>query len=565
MAIQRKRMGDILSDLGVLSQEQLEAALDEQAKTGGKLGQILVNRGFVSEQQLLETLEISLGIPQVQISKLQIDPEAVTLLSPQLIRLHKVLPISRQRNTVTVATADPLNQRAMDDIRMACGLDVIPVLSSEKDLEAAIRQYLAFRLDPGMERILHEMNQEDRHLQASRRELQAVRVEDDAPIIRMVNSIIGQAVHGRASDIHIEPQEDETRVRFRIDGELYEVLCLPLSSLAAVVSRLKIMAGMDIAEKRLPQDGRFRMTLEGREIDFRVSSLPTNHGEKMVMRILDRYTALTRLDQLGLGEENQEKLVTLGRRPHGLVVVTGPTGSGKTTTLYSLLSEINSIDKNIVTLEDPIEYSLAGINQVQTNAKAGLTFASGLRSILRQDPDVILVGEVRDAETARLAVQAALTGHLVLTTLHTNSASGAPARLNDMGVEDFLLASSLAGVISQRLVRRLCPNCRQPYILDDDTAQRLKISREAGNRFYRASGCNVCRQLGYQGRMAIHEIMIIGPETRAFIGRGENAEALIEKSAENEGMISIRADGIAKARKGLTSLEEVMKVVLLGG
>ncbi|MGE5390300.1 MAG: GspE/PulE family protein [Deltaproteobacteria bacterium] len=564
MAMQRKRMGDLLSDLGILSQEQLDSALAEQGKTGDKLGQILVRKGYITEQQLLEILEYTLGIPQVQISKLQIDPEAVQLLSPQLIRLHKVLPISRQRNSLTVAMADPLNQRAIDDMRMACALDIIPVLASERDLEAAIRQHLAFRLDPNMERILQDMNQESRSLQ-SIKQVQAVKVEDEAPIIRMVNSIISQAVSGRTSDIHIEPQERETRVRFRIDGELYEVLTLPLNTLGAVVSRLKIMAGMDIAEKRLPQDGRFRMTVEGREIDFRVSSLPTNHGEKIVMRILDRHAALARLDQLGLSHENLEKLMNLGRRPHGLVVVTGPTGSGKTTTLYSLLNEINSADKNIITLEDPIEYSLPGINQVQTNVKAGLTFASGLRSVLRQDPDVIMVGEVRDGETARLAVQAALTGHLVLTTLHTNSASGAPARFNDMGIEDFLLASSLAGVVSQRLVRKLCPNCRQPYTLDEDAANRLNIPHEAGNCFYRANGCNTCRQLGYQGRLAIHEIMVTGPDTRMIIARGDNSEILIEKSATHEGMIPIRDDGIAKARQGLTSLEEIMKVVLLGG
>lgn len=562
--MQRKRMGDLLSDLGILSLDQLESALAEQIKTGDKLGEILVKKGYITEQQLLEILEYTLGIPQVQISKLHIDPEAVQLLSPQLIRLHKVLPISCSRNTLTVAMADPLNQRAVDDMRMACGLDIIPVLASEKDLEAAIRQSLAFRMDPGMERILKEMNQESRNLQAVK-QTPFVKVEDDAPIIRMVNSIIAQAVNGRASDIHIEPQENDTRVRFRIDGELYEVLTLPQTSLAAIVSRLKIMAGMDIAEKRLPQDGRFRMILEGREIDFRASSLPVNHGEKIVMRILDRHASLTHLGQLGLSEENMEKLLALGSRPHGMVVVTGPTGSGKTTTLYSILNEMNSIDKNIVTLEDPIEYSLAGINQVQTNVKAGLTFASGLRSILRQDPDVILVGEIRDGETARLAVQAALTGHLVLTTLHTNSASGAPARLSDMGIEDFLLGSSLAGVISQRLVRRLCPNCRQPYTLDDDTARRLRIPEEAGARYYKASGCNNCRQLGYQGRMAIHEVMVIGPETRAHVGRGDNSEVVIEKCAENEGMIPIKADGIAKARQGLTSLEEIMKVVLLGG
>ncbi|WP_207641560.1 GspE/PulE family protein [Syntrophomonas palmitatica] len=565
MAMDHKMLGEILTDLGVINQEQLAAALDEQNQTNEKLGQVLVRRGILTEQQLLETLEFVLGIPQVQISKITIDPEAVKLVPPQIIRTYKVLPVSRHRNSLTLVMADPFNQQAIDDVRMASGLDVIPVITSERDLEIAIRQYLAFRMDPGMERILKDLNQESRNMQAARRDLQVVKVEDDAPIIRMVNSILIQAVQGRASDIHVEPQEEETRIRFRIDGELYEVLTLPQTSMVAVVSRLKIQSGMDIAEKRVPQDGRFRMIIENREIDFRVSSLPTNHGEKIVLRILDRGTSLARVDQLGLSPANMEKLMALAHRPHGMVVVTGPTGSGKTTTLYAVLNEINSIDKNVITLEDPIEYSLPGINQVQTNPKAGLTFASGLRSILRQDPDIIMVGEVRDEETARLAVQAALTGHLVLSTLHTNSAAGTVARLSDIGIENFLLASSLSGVVSQRLVRKLCTNCRQVYRLDEETAVRIGIPEQSGQEFFRHSGCNICRQLGYQGRMALHEIIVVGPELRLLINRGELSETIIEQTAIAEGMVTIRDDGIEKAKKGLTSLEEVMKVVLLGG
>lgn len=565
MAVQRKMMGEMLTELGIISSQQLAAALDEQQKTGEKLGNVLVNRGFLTEQQLMETLEFMLGIPQVQISKIQIDPEAVKIIPPHLIRQYKVLPISRHRNRLTVAMADPFNQQAIDDLRMASNMDVMLVLASERELDTAIRQYLAFRLDPGMERILDELNQESKNIALSKKDINQLKIEDEAPIIRMVNSILMQAVRGRASDIHIEPQEEHTRVRFRIDGELYQVLTLPQSSLAAVVSRLKIMSGMDIAEKRIPQDGRFRMGIENREVDFRVSSLPTSHGEKMVLRILDRSSALTRIEQLGLSNENREKLIAMAHRPHGMILVTGPTGSGKTTTLYSVLGEINSIDKNLITLEDPIEYSLSGINQVQTNTKAGLTFASGLRSILRQDPDVIMVGEIRDEETARLAVQAALTGHLVFSTLHTNSAAGTIARLSDIGIEDFLLATSLAGIVSQRLVRRLCVNCREAYLLDEETASRLGIPEQNNQQFFRSEGCNMCRQLGYQGRMALHEIMVLGSETRNLISHGELSEEKLELAALKEGMQTMKADGVAKARQGLTSLEEVMKVVLLEG
>lgn len=561
----RKMIGEILVDMGLITQEQQQSVLEEQQKTGDKFGNIMLRKGLLTEQQLLETLEFSLGIPQVQLSKMDIDPEAVKLLPPQLIRLHQVLPIARRKNILTLAMADPLNQQAIDDVRLATNMDVVPVLASERDMDTAIRQYLAFRLDPGMENIVNELGLDDKASAMRLKELQNMKLDEDAPIIRMVNSIMVQAVQGRCSDVHIEPQAKDLRVRFRVDGELYEVLTLPQLSQAAVLSRIKIMANMDIAEKRIPQDGRFRMVVDGREVDFRVSTLPTALGEKAVMRILDRNNALTRVDQLGLSQRNKEYLLSLSRRPHGMLLVTGPTGSGKTTTLYSVLGEVNSVDKNIITLEDPIEYTLAGINQVQTNPRAGLTFASGLRSILRQDPDVIMVGEIRDQETAQLAVQAALTGHLVLSTLHTNSAAGTIARIEDMGIEDFLLSSSLSGIVSQRLVRQLCPNCKQKYILEEETACKLGMPEESGQTFYRSVGCNMCRQLGYQGRIALHEVMVVGPKVRQLINKGENSEDEIAVAAIKEGMITLRDDGLEKARQGKTSLEEVMKVVLLEG
>jgi len=556
-------MGQMLIEIGVISKEQLTAALVEQEQSGEKLGTVLIKQGALSEQQLMESLELMLGIPWVHISKMQIDPEIIKILPPHLISQHKVLPLKKHNNSLTVAMADPLNQQSIDDLSMASGMDIIPVIASERELDLAIGQYLAFRPDPVMERMLGELSQDDKSNYTTKKFKDLINTDDEAPVIQMVNAMLKQAVRGRASDIHIEPQDEQTRVRFRIDGELYQVLSFPQSSLAVIISRLKIMAGMDIAEKRVPQDGRFRLEIEGREVDFRVSSLPTSNGEKIALRILDRTNTFTNIEQLGLTINNQEKILTLAHRPYGLVLVTGPTGSGKTTTLYTILNEINSVDKNIITLEDPIEYSIAGINQVQTNIKAGLTFASGLRSILRQDPDIIMLGEIRDLETARLAVQAALTGHLVFSTLHTNSAVGTIARLRDIGIEGYLLASALAGVISQRLVRRLCPNCIQAYRLDEATAVKLGLPEESNQEFYYSVGCHMCRQSGYQGRLALHEIMVLDKQSRQLISRGEFCEENLEMVALYEGMRTMKTDGIEKARKGLTSLEEVMKAVLL--
>lgn len=493
-----------------------------------------------------------------------IDAEAVKLLAPPIMRLNKVLPISHTRDTLILAMSDPMNQQVINDVRMATGLEVIPILAHDKEIDAAIHHFLSFRFGPDMEKILAEICPSGPQLKAREIESASINFDEDAPIIRMVNSLLIQAVQAGCSDLHLEAQEKQVRVRFRIDGELYDGLTLPIKSMPALVSRIKIMAGMDIAEKRIPQDGRFRMMIAGREIDFRVSTLPAYNGEKAVLRVLDSAQAQAQIDRLGFSSWNQERFLSLIRRPFGLVLVTGSTGSGKTTTLYSILSKITCAGKNIITLEDPIEYSLRGINQVQVNHKVGLTFAGGLGSILRQDPDIIMVGEIRDHETARLAVQAALTGHLVLSTLHTNSAVGTLARLADMGIEKFLLSTCLAGVISQRLVRRLCEHCLKQYILDRDMAVGMGREEHAGEEFYQPSGCNMCRLSGYQGRIALQEIMVLGPQVRAAINRGADSDEL-QSAALAEGMVSIKNDGLAKAGQGLTSLEEVMKAVYLEG
>ncbi len=564
MAVQYEMLGQMLVDMELISDQQLNQALFEQSQSGEKLGQILIQQGIVSEAQLMETLEYILGIPQVRISNIDIDPEAVKLVSPNIIEHYKLLPLCKDQGTITVAMADPLNQQAIDDTRMSSGLEVMPLIASVMELDIAIQQYMAFNPDPNMERLIGEFSK-PRSTDNKKRDFQLFSMDYDAPIIRMVNSILTQAVHGRCSDIHIEPQENSIRVRFRMDGELHEVMTLPISSEAAIISRIKIMAGMDIAEKRIPQDGRFRMDFDSREVDFRVSTLPAFYGEKMVLRILDRKNVITQVERLGLSFPNYRKLRFLSQRLFGMILITGPTGSGKTTTLYSMLSEINSDNKNIITLEDPVEYSLPGINQVQVNPKAGLSFAKGLRSSLRQDPDVIMLGEIRDQETAKMAVQAALTGHLMISTLHTNSAAGALARLSDMGIENFLISSALSGVVAQRLVRKLCPNCRIKYILDKDTAIKLKQPDLAGQIFYRPGGCNMCRHLGYAGRLALHEILLAGSRIRTSIYIGNTAENTIQDIALEEGMITILQDGIAKAQDGLTSLEEVLKSVLLEG
>lgn len=561
--MKRKLLGDILVENGLISKEQLTQALEEQKVSQEKLGKILVKRGFLSDDQLLEVLEFSLGIPRVQISRMNINPELLKLLPTSMIIKHNILPLSVNQGRMTLIMEDPFNFQAIDDVRILTGLDVVPVMASERELESAIQQYTALQVDSRMEKLLGELSQYN-YGTVVEAEALSQDLNDDAPVIRMVNSLLQQAVQGGASDIHIEPLEQDVRVRFRIDGELWEVLSLPKKSFPAISSRIKIMGNLDISEKRIPQDGRTRLKIDGREIDFRISTLPSIHGEKIVLRILDRANAIMSLDKLGFSSVNEQRIRTLIKRPHGMVIVTGPTGSGKTTTLYSVLTELNNPNRNIITLEDPVEYSLVGITQVQINTKAGLTFPAGLRSILRQDPDIIMVGEMRDGETAELGVRAALTGHLFFSTLHTNSAAGTVARMINMGIENYLLSSSLAGIVSQRLIRCLCPNCRQAYELDEETAAQLNMSDYMGKPFFAPTGCNMCRHSGYYGRMALHEVLVVGPEMRKAITNKIQSEDELEEIAIQEGMIIMRDDGINKAAAGLTSLQEVMKGVLLG-
>lgn len=564
MQEKRIRLGKLLVDNGLITEEQLQAGLQKQKETREKLGQILIQLGYINEQELLEVLEYTLDIPRVQLKNIKIEESVIKTLPSSIIRRHKVLPIALKQGRLTLAMADPLNYETLDIIHLLTNLDVTPVLVGEKELETAIQHYTSLAIDPRMEQLICELGPVEINGTALE-DSTGLETNEDAPVVRLVNSILKQAVQSRASDIHIEPMEQAVRVRLRMDGELYPILSLPQRSHAALVSRIKIMSNMDISEKRMPQDGRTQMIIEGNDIDFRVSSLPSIYGEKIVMRILDRTNALIELEALGFSKANYAKMVKLINQPHGMLIITGPTGSGKTTTLYSILHKINSVDKNIITLEDPVEYALEGITQVQINTRAGLTFSSGLRSILRQDPNIIMVGEMRDNETAELGVKSALTGHLLLTTLHTNSASGTVARLVNMGVESFLLASALAGVVSQRLVRKLCPNCRQSFALDQETARQLGMDEHAGGKFYRAVGCSMCRHTGYAGRIALYELFAIGPHTRTAINRGVSAEDLLEKEALLDGLITIKQDGIQKASLGLTSLEEVMKAVYLGG
>ncbi len=496
------------------------------------------------------------GIPYINLVDVSIQNEALQLLPPQIMRTRRVLPIERNSNSITIAMPEIMDHQLIDDIRMITGLEVIPVYASATAIETAINSLLAFTVDPTMKKIIEEIEDSLKTESLISASITSNRTVDEAPVIRMVNLLLRRAREVGSSDIHIEPQDKVVRIRFRVDGVLYPVVSLSKSFLAPLVSSIKIMANIDIAEKRMPQDGRFHVNIDGDDIDLRVSTLPTSNGEKVAIRMLAKSALINEIDALGFSESNHKHALSLLNRPCGMILVTGSTGSGKTTTLYALLNKLNQASRNIISLEDPVEYSLTGINQVQINTKVGLTFHGGLSSILRQDPDIIMVGEIRDKSTAELVVQAALTGHLVLSTLHTNSAAGTVARLVDMDIEPFLLASSLNGVISQKLARRLCPNCRSQYTLDIDTARRLGIEDHIGRIFYSPKGCNMCRHLGYTGRIALQEILIAGPHIRSAINNHSTSDEL-QNAALQEGMISLRDDALAKALQGLISLEEV--------
>jgi type IV pilus assembly protein PilB len=557
----RKRLGEVLVEAGLVAPADLAAAVARQAENHGgeRLGQILLGMGAVTQKQVGQAIAGQLGLEFVDLDLRPPEEQALLVLPEHLARRFRVIPIRVSPHRITLGMVDPLDILTIDDVRRQTGREIDPAVITQDDFQRTLNQYPA--LDQSVETMIREIKAggaEEEGLDALRR------LVDDAPVVRLVNVIILQAVRRRASDIHVEPQEHRVRIRYRIDGTLYNVMTPAKHIQAGVVSRVKIMAQMDIAERRLPQDGRIQLTVDGRAIDLRVSTIPTIFGEKLVMRILDRAAALVGLEKIGLLADNRQRFEALMSAPYGIVLLTGPTGSGKTTTLYGMLNRLNTTESNIITVEDPVEYHLAGVNQVQVNPKAGLTFANGLRSFLRQDPDIIMVGEIRDEETARIAIHAALTGHLVLSTLHTNDAPGAVTRLVDMGIEPFLVASSLVAVIAQRLVRVLCERCKQPYTPLPEVRQRLgtRTGRRGGEQavFYRPVGCDVCNGIGYRGRTGIFEIMLMDEALQALVTRRAAANEIKEQACR-AGMATLAADGLDKVMLGLTSPEEMLDVV----
>lgn len=547
----KKRLGDLLVESGLIAPPQLEKALAVQKKTGERLERILTNLGYVTEENIIEVLEFQLGVPHVDLAQIQIDPAVAALIPEAMAQRYQVIPIKKEGRRLTLAMVDPTNFYAVDDVRLAADCDVAPVIAAEKEIMRAIRETYGVR--ELVEKAAARLTPTDTPAE--------VEISEDAPAVNIINALIRQAVKEQASDIHVEPQERRLRVRFRVDGALREAAVFPRQVHNVLLSRIKVMSGMNIAEKRLPQDGRAKVTAAGRDIDLRISTLPTILGEKAVIRLLDRQAAVLDLSALGFSPDNLALYQRLIRQAYGMVLVTGPTGSGKTTTLYATLQAINTLSRNIVTVEDPVEYRLEGINQVQVNTRAGLAFANGLRSILRQDPNVIMVGEIRDGETAEIAIRAALTGHLVLTTMHTNDAAGAAIRLIDMGIAPFLVASSLLGVVAQRLVRLVCRECRQSYEAPPDDEQRSFIGAVPSDRLtlFRGAGCPRCGHTGYKGRMAIQEVLPMSSRLRAALTDRAGGDAL-RRLAREEGFTTMQEDGLCKARQGLTTVDEVMRV-----
>jgi len=554
----RKRLGDMLVDAQKISAEQLSAALEVQQSSGTRLGEVLVEKGFLSQEEIISVLEAQLGIPRIDLKRFMIDQKSVKLVPENLARKHELIAVQNDGVFLTVAMSDPLNYFALDDVKMASGMDVKPVIATRADISASIERYYGGR---AAEKAVEDFKREYKILENEAKKINESDI-NSAPVVRLVNSIIEQAVRIGASDIHIEPFEKETRVRYRVDGVLQEIMKMNKLTLPAIVTRVKILSQMNIAEKRLPQDGRIETKVDGKDIDLRISTLPTIYGEKVVMRILNKSSFIYSKVDLGLNTEDIRKYNSMLSNPYGIILVTGPTGSGKSTTLYSMLKELNSPEKNIITVEDPVEYTIPGINQIQVNVKAGLTFANGLRSILRQDPNIIMVGEIRDSETAEIAVRSSLTGHMVLSTLHTNDAPGAVTRLMDMGIEPFLLSSSLSGVIAQRLVRKICSSCKEEYEASEWEKRLVMYSYNMEEKLMlkRGRGCQYCGGSGYKGRTAIFEMMPIGKKHRLLIDKRASTDELRDFAVREEGMVTLRQNAFKLVLDGVTSIEEMLRV-----
>jgi type IV pilus assembly protein PilB len=568
------RLGELLTKAGLITQDQLKEALRVQKETGGKLGETLIKLAFVSEEDITECLSQQFGVPSINLAHFEIDSSVIKLISGDVARKYNILPVNKTGATITIAMADPTNVFAMDDIKFMTGYNVEPVVASELGIKAAIDNYYGTSSSLELKKVMEDLQQAesaDLEVLEDEDEMDVAALEDaseEAPVVKLCNLILTDAIKRGASDIHIEPYEKEYRVRFRIDGTLYEIMNPPLKLRDAMTSRMKILAKLDISEKRLPQDGRIKLKMKlndkNKELDFRVSVLPTLFGEKIVMRLLDKDNLRLDMTKLGFEPESLVKFEEAIFKPWGMVLVTGPTGSGKTNTLYSALSKVNSPEVNIMTAEDPVEFNLPGINQVQMKESIGLNFAATLRSFLRQDPNIILVGEIRDFETAEIAIKAALTGHLVLSTLHTNDAPSTINRLMNMGIEPFLVATSVQLIAAQRLARRICQNCKEEVEVAPQALLNIGFKKEEIGTFtiFKGRGCDKCNNTGYKGRVGLIEVMQIDDDLRDLILAGGTAIDIKKRAAE-VGMISLRRSGLIKIKDGVTTIEEVVRETVL--
>jgi type IV pilus assembly protein PilB len=556
------KLGEILVREGLITQDQLKKALLEQKTSGMRLGYTLVKLGFIEETEVTKMLARQYRMPAVDLSRFEVDPKILKLLPPDIAIKHTVLPLKREGRTLTIAIADPNNVAAIEDIKFITRCDVFPVIAGEYTLRNAIDRYYQ-QSDAQLQSLLRSVEAaEDLEVveESEDEDVKAQDLADDAPVVKLINGLLTDAVKRGASDVHIEPFEHEMRVRYRVDGALQEVMKPPIKMRAALTSRVKIMASLNIAERRVPQDGRIKLKMGARVIDFRVSTLPVLFGEKIVLRILDKGNLTLDLKKFGFEVKAEAELLKAILNPYGMVLVTGPTGSGKTTTLYSALSTINTIEVNIMTAEDPVEYNLMGINQVLVKNEVGMTFAAALKAFLRQDPNIIMVGEIRDMETGSIAIKAALTGHLVLSTLHTNDAPSTVTRMIDMGIEPFNVASAVNLIVAQRLVRRVCAACKSEHKYTDEELHALSIPLAEASKltFFKGQGCDTCGGTGYKGRQGLYEVMSMSSNLRRLVLKGGSTEELRDQAVK-DGMLTLRMDGMLKVKRGITSLEEVVK------
>lgn len=562
----KEKLIKVLIKNGIISQEELDKAIKMQTERGGRLSEILVDQGFIKRENVITFLSQELGIPTMNLTKCKITPEILKLIPKKMVEHYKVLPISRMGDILTVAMVDPMDVFAIDDLKAFTGLEIGPVITTDRDMELAMEKYYGEDAHQAVDKIIEDI-EEEKNIKMIQDEgkddldsATLLQLTQDAPVIKLANMLLTEGIKLRASDILIEPMEKKMRVRYRVDGLLQEGKSPPKNLHTAIISRLKVMSKLNIAERRLPQDGRFKVKIHDREIDFRISVLPSSFGEKAALRILDKSQAMLDINRLGFEKEALEHLKKASKMPHGMILICGPTGCGKTTTLYSALKSIDTPEQNLISVEDPVEFDLKGINQVTILPNIGLTFASSLRSILRQDPDVIMVGEIRDFDTADIAIKAALTGHMVLSTLHTTTASGSVVRLINMGVEPFLISSSVILVGAQRLIRKICPKCKVEHKPSEDMIKKAKLlNAKKPFKLYRGKGCNECKNTGYKGRVGLIECLVMTPTIRALIAN-KAQENELRREARKEGMKTLRENGIAKVLAGVTTLEEIFRV-----